>query len=953
MDSRDDAVDYGAIVPGEPEESLLIERITSSDADLVMPPRDSHKVLSEAEKQTLIEWIRQGAEYQKHWSFEPLAVDSAGRESIDAFVDAKLREQKLEPSPPASRERWLRRVTLDLTGLPPRVPEIDAFLADDSPEAYERVVDRLLASPAYGERMAAEWLDVARYSDTFGYQVDRDRFVWPWRDWVIRAFNNNLPYEEFITHQLAGDLLPKARTPEETEQQILATTFNRLNPQESEGGSVEEEYRVEYVVDRAQTVSTALMGLTFECARCHDHKFDPLTQKEFYKLNAFFANINEAGLYSYHTKSTPTPTLRLPTDKQREQVAAAEQAVSKAETRYADAIAAVTEQSATDANIAEKGDGPFPLSPVAAEDFDSPQAEKLPVKLIEGVDGKGIKLSGDKGLRVGQGKVNFRRWEPFSVALWLRTPDTKARAVVYHNSLGWTDAASRGYQLLIEEGRLSAALVHFWPGNAINVRTADPIPTKQWLHVAVTYDGSSRASGLRIFINGQPTESEVVQDGLTKTIGTKKDHPITIGERTRDRGFTNGLVDEFEVYDRELTVAEVRARTDGQPFDLNAETIDPRVRRAQQELQLARQERDKLLDGIKEIMVMRELPELRKTHVLNRGVYNERKERVTPGTPAALPPMPDNAPPNRLGLAKWLTSPNHPLTARVAVNRYWQLLFGRGLVVTTEDFGSQGSPPSHPDLLDWLAQRFIDTGWDTKQLLKMIALSDAYRRDSRAVGGTEVKDPENIWLARGPAAPLTAEMIRDAALATSGLLSDKIGGEPAKPYELAVSFKPVKPDKGDGLYRRSLYTYWKRTAPAPVMLVLDASTRDVCRVRRERTSSPLQAMVLLNGPQYVEAAQGAAARVLEELGAGAPAEDRLVRLFRRLTSRTPDARELSVLERLYADQRETFAADKEAVSKYLSTGEFKEPEGIDRVEIAAMAIVAQAVMNLDDYLMKR
>ena len=994
LDDREAAIDYGAIEPGIPDDSLLIERVMSDDPDVVMPPAASHKTLTDEQKQLLNQWIAQGAEYESHWAFQPLAFDLPESTSdttlspLDAYVRQQLAAKGLKPTAAAPRERWLRRVTFDLTGLPPTLAELDAFLADASPEAEERVVDRLLASPAYGERMAAEWLDVARYSDTYGYQVDRDRFVWPWRDWVIRAFNRNLPYDQFITQQLAGDLLPNP-----TQEQMLATTFNRLHPQKVEGGSVEEEFRVEYVVDRAQTVSTAFMGLTFECARCHDHKFDPLTQKEFYEFNAFFANINEAGLYSFHTGSIPTPTLRLPTEQQKSDLAAAQQRVAKAEHVLSEAVANLNSTATGGAptnglraadngqvaatEVADEEAGAPSLAPIASINFDDESAKKLPVQLVEGVASQAALLSGDRG--VGVGPAEFRRWCPFSVALWMQTPDVKDRAVVFHKSLGWTDAASRGYQLLLEEGKLSAALVHYWPGNAINIRTVQPIPTGKWLHVAMTYDGSSRADGLRLFIDGKLAEFQVMQDGLTKEITAGTSKQIEIGRRERDRGFKNGLVDGFEVYDRQLTVAEIRARAQRQPLarllkqetlaslppghaqQLIAQHIDPACQAARQQLQTAREHRDKLLDQIKEIMVMRELAEPRETHVLHRGVYDARRQRVGPGTPAALPAMAETAPPNRLGLAQWLTSPDHPLTARVAVNRYWQLLFGRGLVATTEDFGSQGSLPTHPELLDWLASDFIESGWDVKQLLKTMVLSQTYRQDSDALPEQIAQDPENVWLARGPVAPLTAEMVRDSALAVSGLLSESVGGPPAKPYEVAVSFKPIAHDRGAGLYRRSLYTYWKRTAPAPVMLVLDASTRDVCRVRRERTSSPLQALVLLNGPQYVESARGAAGEVLasarqdsvdNELDE-ADRDAMIVTLYRKLTSRQPGEAERKVLCQLYERQYELFARDPAEANKYLSIGEAPVDESSDKLELAALSVIAQTVMNLDDYLVKR
>lgn len=960
LDLSEEAVHYGAIVPGKPDESLLVQRILAADDDVVMPPPKSHKTLSAAQRQLLVEWIRQGAIYERHWSFEPIPVKRDDAKTIDDFIDESISRQKLITSSPAAPERWLRRVTLDLTGLPPTLAETDAFLTDNSPAARADVVDRLLASSAYAERMATEWLDVARYSDTYGYQVDRDRFVWPWRDWVIAAFNQNMPYDDFIVQQIAGDLLPDA-----SEDQILATTFSRLHPQKVEGGSVEEEFRVEYVIDRAQTVSTAFMGLTFECARCHDHKFDPLTQKEFYELNAFFANINEAGLYSYHTGSIPTPTLCLPTPEQRTQLGVAEQAVTAAEAKYVAAFQAVTINAEIPPGELNKR---VPLTSIAAQKFDDEEAKNLPVEIVEGVRGQAARLSGDAGVSVGP--ADFRRWQPFSISLWLQTPDAKERAVVFHHSLGWTDAASRGYQLLIEDGKLSAALVHYWPGNAINVRTRATVPTGQWQHVVMTYDGSSRAAGLRLYVNGKLADCEVVEDSLTKEITTGDTHHITIGERTRDRGFTGGLVDEFQVFGRQLTSAEVSKAFEHESLEEigEAEFIaalpEPERRElvaayqsedcqtALVELTAVREIRDRLRDSIIEIMAMRELPVPRETYVLGRGVYDQREESVTPATPAALPPLDLDAPKNRLGLAHWLTRDDHPLTARVAVNRYWQMLFGRGLVKTAEDFGNQGTPPSHPELLDWLARGFIDSGWDVKQLLKTMVLTRVYQRDSDATLESRERDPENIWLARGPIAPLTAEMIRDSALASSGLLSRKIGGPPARPYELAVAFNPVTPDQGEGLYRRSLYTYWKRASPAPVMLVLDASARDVCSVRRERTSSPLQAMVLLNGPQYVEAARGVAAEVMKDLETAEP-EQQVARIFQLLTGRSPSAAEAAILTRLYNEQMTVFAKDDDAVKQYLEIGEFKPTEASGKLQIATLAIVAQAIMNLDDCLTKR
>ncbi len=548
LDLRDDA-EY-VLSPDDPEESELLRRILSDDPDEVMPPPKSKMSLSAGEIDTLRQWIRQGATYQQHWAFAPIqevtipSVDDTDwpQNAIDFFILSRLQRAGLRPAPPASREKLIRRLSFDLTGLPPTIDEIDAFLGDKGPDAYERLVDRLLEKSAYGERMAGDWLDVARYSDTYGYQVDRDRFVWPWRDWVIEAFNENMPYDQFITWQLAGDLLPDA-----TDQQILATTFNRLHPQKVEGGSVPEEFRVEYVADRNHTFATAFLGLTLECCRCHEHKYDPISQTEYYQLFAFFNNIDEAGLYSYFTPSVPTPTLLLADDDAKAKMAEIEQKIAASEAQLHEL--AEQRDSEFESWLAHRPDKVEVPGQVAHESFEDYQHDSN--QTVPGKSGKAVRLTGDDGIGLKVG--NFTRFQPFSVSLWMNTPDVKDRAVVFHRSRAWTDAGSRGYQLLIEDGKLSASLIHFWPGNAIRVRTVEPIPTKQWMHVAVTYDGSSRAAGLRIFVDGRPAECEVVRDNLYKNITGGGGDNITIGERFRDRGFTGGLVDEFRVFERELT----------------------------------------------------------------------------------------------------------------------------------------------------------------------------------------------------------------------------------------------------------------------------------------------------------------------------------------------------------------------------------------------------------------
>jgi hypothetical protein len=940
------------IKPGDISQSELLRRITSTDPDVVMPPPESNLSVSEDEAEVLKKWIQQGAEWKDHWSFIPLQkiVDVPKTDSvwpknpIDNFVFDRLAREKLEPTKRADKQRLIRRVTFDLTGLPPTLAEIDAFIADESANAFEKVVDRLLASEAYGERMTSEWLDVARYSDTYGYQQDRDRFVWPWRDWVVNAFNKNMPYDEFATEQIAGDLIPEA-----TQDQILATTFNRLHPQKVEGGSVPEEFRVEYVADRAQTFSTVFLGLTMECARCHDHKYDPLAQKEYYQLFAFFNNIDEAGLYSFFTPAVPTPTLLLPKDDAKTSLGELADKITKAEAAVqeakANARAAFVEWKKADGKLKLQGE-------VAYLNCDKPSG---PNKTVPGKLGQALKLTGDDPVNTKVG--NFQRSQPFSVALWMNTPDVKERAVIFHRSRAWTDAGSRGYQLLLEDGKLSASLIHFWPGNAIRVRAKQPLAIEAWHHVAVTYDGSSRASGLKILVDGKPIQTEVVRDNLYKNITGGGGDNIAIGQRFRDNGFKGGLVDEFRVFDRELTMGEVRqlatdeSATDAELLAYYCSVIDPKVKAARDELTSLRQQYCKVQNQTTEIMVMNELPKPRETFVLARGAYDAPAEKVSMDTPAVFPPMTKNASRNRLDLAKWLFSPEHPLTSRVIVNRYWQLLFGEGLVRTPEDFGSQGSLPTHPELLDWLARDLMDHDWDIKRFLKQIVMSATYQQDSTTTEDLLSRDPENLLLARFSSYRWPAEMVRDNALAVSELLVSKVGGPPAKPYEVEASFKPAKRDKGDGLYRRSLYTYWKRTGPAPVMMTLDASKRDVCRVKRERTSSPLQAFVVLNGPQFVEAARALGEKMLETHASDG--SKMIDELFRRLTSRTASEVEMTLLLKLHASQLEAFKADPERAAAYLKSGDAPIGKATDSVQLAAITVVANTLLSLDESLMKR
>ncbi len=972
LDIREEAVSerdgVRAIVPGKPEASDAVVRMLSRDKDEVMPPPKAKlPAITPAEAALIQRWIAEGAAYEKHWAFN--ALPPADAPGIDALVEKGLVARGLKPQREADRRTLARRVSFDLTGLPPAPAEVESFVQDAAPDAYERLVDRLLASPRYGERMAVDWLDIARYADSYGFQRDQDRMVWPWRDWVVRAFNENLPFDQFITWQLAGDLLPNP-----TDDQILATAFNRLHQQENEGGSVEEEYRVEYVADRVQTFATAFLGLTFECARCHDHKYDPITQKEYYQFFSMFQNIDEAGLYSFFTNSTPTPTLPLRDAAAKERLAALIAKVEAEEQKLA--ALAGGQQDVFAAWLASRPAEVKLAGEIAGFGFESLEKGKLanwmndkqPAslagenKLVPGRVGNAVEFSGDDPVNLAAG--NFSRSEPFSVSLWLKTPDKKERAVVFHRSRAWTDAGSRGYELLIEDGRLKWSLVHFWPGNAISIRAQDALKVNEWTHVVMSSDGSSRAAGLRLYINGRPAPIEVVKDALTREITGGGGDNITLGERFRDRGFKGGAIDEFRVFGRELTPIEALATCDAAAANAVLEkgnapelmryflaTGDAEYATQLAAVKAARGELAKTMESAGEIMVMRELPQPLKAFTMFRGQYDQRRDEVGPGTPAALSPFPENAPKNRLGLAQWLTDPRHPLTARVLVNRFWQSIFGRGLVKTAEDFGSQGAPPVYPEVLDWLSGRFIQSGWNTKALIKTIVMSKTYRQQSIAEAKTMADDPDNELLARGPRFRLSAEMIRDNALLAAGLLSEKIGGAPVNPYEMSESFKPAAPTGGDGVYRRSIYTNWRRTGPPPAMIAFDAPRRAVCTAKRERTDSPLQALILLNGTQYVEAARVLGARLHRDAQGDVPAMIR--QGFLQCLSRPPDAREMEITTRLYREQLAYFQDRPEEAAALLKVGNAKPPGDIPAPQAAAAAVLAQALLNHDACVVKR
>ncbi len=969
---------WAVVKPGDPSKSELVRRITTDDTEDMMPPPESKLSLTADEKALLTRWVAEGAEYRPHWSLAPVAATtlplpagtSVPSNPIDAFVRARLDLEGLSPAPQASPEVQVRRLAFDLTGLPPSLEDIQAFAADPSDAAYERLIDRYLASPAYGERMAVDWLDLARYADTYGYQADVERDMSPYRDWVISAFNRNLPYDQFLTWQLAGDLLPNA-----SREQRIATAFNRLHRQTNEGGSIEEEFRTEYVVDRVNTFGTSMLGLTIECARCHDHRFDPITQRDYYSLFAFFNNIDESGLYSHFTNATPSPSLLLWTARQEQEH---QRLVS--EMRAIEVGLARMRRSARAAFDADPKPQAVALpKPIVHLAFDRINGDKTPdsatgtpAELKDApilTDASALRFSGDNSV-VDPGAPVLGRTDPFSLTLRLQRTEPQDRAVVVHQSRAWTDAGSRGFELTLDHGRVFFGLIHFWPGNAIAVRSRQPLPLGLWSTLAITYDGSSRASGIRLYVNGVAIDAEVVRDHLYKDItydraagdNVNEQPRLTIGARFRDSGFKNGLLDDLQIFDIELTGVEVaelagtRAPATAAFDHFLARRYEPSVAE-RAELKKRRVEENALIDRVPEIMVMEEMRTPRPAHRLQRGAYDAPREVVTPNTPTSLPPFPADQPRNRLGLARWLTGPKNPLASRVVVNRIWRMHFGQGIVATQEDFGSQGRLPTHPELLDYLAARFMAEGWDVKALHRLIITSQTFRQSSAVAPALAARDPDNQLLARGPKRRLAAESIRDSALAASGLLNATIGGRSVKPYQPAGLWeqsgtgKTYQQDSGGDLYRRSLYTFWRRTSPPPSMVTFGAMSREVCTAKRDVTTTPLQSLVLLNDPQFVEAARVLAEHAWQRFPTDGPARNRLA--FRALVGRSPDTSEAAILERLFREEDAEFSRRPDAAAKLLAVGESQRDRALPAAELAAMTTVVSAIMNFDEFVVLR
>ena len=970
------------VSPGKSAGSKLYQRISAAEKNRRMPPPFAERFPDQKQIELIRRWIDEGAKWEMHWAYvppkrpEPPAVGDKTwvRNPIDNFILAKLESEGLKPSPEAGKTTLLRRLTFDLTGLPPTPAEVHAFVRDKGPQAYEKVVDRLLASPRYGERMAMQWLDLARYADTHGYHIDSHREMWHWRDWVIDALNRNMPFDEFTIEQLAGDLLPQP-----TLAQRIATGFNRNHMINFEGGAIPEEYQNEYVVDRVEATSVVWLGMTMGCARCHDHKFDPIKQKDFYRFYAFFNTISEKGLDG--RRGNAQPIVQVPSHEQSSEIARVSQEICAHE----DAIPKDRELDAMQAEWEKTALKTLPDAPreglLAHYELDGNLVDSSghyhQGRIIKGDLGYDTGPVGKQAQFDGQTQVEFgdvggfERNQPVSVSFWFSPGDRQEMTVLQKR-----DADGRGWEIVREESivlprlrrgsRLSFRLIHHWPEDALEVRTKEPIVEDEDHAVSIAYDGS----GVKFYIDGKPKEVEVVQNALAGSISNAA--MLSTGENFQ------GSLDDLRIYGRMLAANEIDELAVHQPARALVMILAKKrdksqkaalrdyylrfaasegLRKTYAELKELRKEKEDLDWTVPNAMVMREMDEPRETAVLGRGDYRNRGEVVTPGVPAVLPAFGKDLPVNRLGLAKWLVDPANPLTARVAVNRYWQLHFGTGIVKTAEDFGSQGEPPSHPLLLDWLATEFIRTNWDIKAMQRLMVTSAAYRQSSRVTPELQERDPENRLLARGPRFRLPAEMVRDNALSVSGLLVEKVGGPGVMPYqpkglweEIAFgdvySAQTYQPGHGDDLYRRSMYTFWKRTSPPPALITFDAPDREKCTARRAVTNTPLQALVLLNDPTYIEAARVLAERMIRE--GGADDARRIRYAFRLATAREPNAKEMQVLRDLERSEATRYLRDKDAARKLVSVGEDKADARLDPSELAAWTTVASTILNLDE-----
>lgn len=979
LDKRDIALSklesgHTAIVPNDLAASTLIARITSDDPNQKMPPADSGKSISAADIEILKQWVAQGAEYQGHWSFIPPSrpeppvtkFSSQVRNPIDNFILKRLEVEGLEPSPEAEKVSLIRRATFDLTGLPPTPAEVDAFLADNSQNAYEQVVDRLLNSSRYGEHQGRIWLDAARYGDTHGLHLDNERSLWPYREYVINAFNKNLRFDQFTIEQLGGDLIPNASV-----DQKVASGFNRCNVTTSEGGSIDAEVLVRYAVDRTEALSTVFLGLTLQCAVCHSHKFDPVSQKEFYSLYSYFYSMADAAMDG--NGLLPPPILKLPGEQHvkrqkelDEQQISLQQSIGTelAKIKYvdplagseipADALSVIRRETIwiedeTPPGAQLQGDTPWKFATKAEGPVFS--GEKSSTRTAAGLS-QHFFTGANPGLKIGEGDVLF-------AYVYLDPANAPKSIMLQFNDGSWDHRYNWGDE----------DAIGFGAKNTPAKRIAGPLPkTGEWVRLEVNAADVGLMPGATL--NGW---------AFTQFGGTCHwDHAGVLSRSVQvPTEFSSQIAWEqseqptpkttLPGHIQEALKLEASKRNPDQQKQLHEYflqninvTTRPTFAAIQAKIADVDKQKKDLDASIPATMVSEDLAQPRDTFVLVRGAYDKLGEKVERGVPSALPPLPEGVPNNRLGLAKWLVSPNHPLTSRVIVNRYWQQFFGTGIVKTAEDFGAQGTWPTHPELLDWLATEFMQTGWDVKRMHKLMLMSGTYRQSPKVSSALLVRDPENQLLARGPRFRFDAEVIRDSILFSSGLLVERAGGKSVKPYQPegiweAVAFvgsntRDFKPDAGESLYRRSLYTFWKRTAPPPSMSTFDAPSRENCTVRRPRTNTPLQALALMNDRQYIDASRKLAERMLLE--GGSTADQRLTYGFRWVTARFPTQRELDVLRKSLEKQTAVYQADKAAADKLLAYGDSPRNQTLDPAEHAAWTMIANLLINLDETITK-
>ena len=1031
-----------AIVPGHPESSELIKRIESKDPHYLMPqsPQGEAKPMKPEDIAVLREWIAEGAHYRPHWAFEkpvrsaipPVQSIGWAKTPIDAFILRRINMDGLHPSPEADKHTLIRRVTLDLTGLLPTPEEVKNFVEDTSPQAYEHLVDRLLASPAFGEQRARYWMDYARYADTYGIHLDNNRYAWAYRDYVIKSFNTNKPFDQFAKEQIAGDLLPPSNL-----DQIIGSGYVRSGVSSNEGGTIPEELRVNIARERTEAYGAAFLGLTVGCAVCHDHKYDPTTQKDFYQLSAFFNNINEEPFN--HDKPDWAPVIRIP---KPENLAAYNAVLAKRADLQRQLDAARLQDRALIQHWLESKQNP--AQPVSTD------ALKLRLRLDEG-SGDVLKNSApdanpksfalgkfkptwgettwlwpdfrmDTSTRVEMGQLGDFEWnQPFSSGGWfmLRSSPVGPSSKVWGTLVSKMDATQhdRGWEIAADHGLIRVELVDqgpkeypapdkpkkpapgapkvkkptvvapkvvipkdLTPMKAIKVSTVKPLATNgQWNYLFFTYDGSGKASGVKLYVDGEPAETKIITDTLAhNTVRTTA--PLQLGRKSPDdQPARDTRYQDFRLYGRTLTAEEVKrlpyedyaAEITSRPMsqwdrdqfhvvsDFYFANVDESAKAINSQIQQLDAQLDKLSEGGDISIVAQEKPSIAYANVLTRGVYTARKERVEANTPHFLPPLPPGVPHNRLALANWTVSPENPLTARVTVNRMWNELFGAGLVETTEDFGIMGQRPSHPQLLDWLAVEFRESGWNIKHMYKLMVMSEAYRQSAVSTPQQLARDPKNLLLAHGPRYRMDAEMLRDIALQSSGLLVNKIGGPSVKPYQPANVWESVgyptsdttiyKQEHGDALYRRSLYTYWKRMAMPPDMESFDAPTRDTACTRRQRTDTPLQALVTMNDVQWVEASRALAQRLIEK---DKQPEQRIQDLSELVLSRDPTPQMAGVLERSLDQMEKHYTADPAAARDLIAEGEKPRDPRIPPPELAAWTMVVSEVFNLDATLNK-